>query len=259
MQTTWKQQAAPEEKLFLEKMLESCTRAEKQNRCITTDFYDKNWMEEVIQKYLGINKLEQLVFFGGYEEADRQCIVFNQQDYEPYPLEVSALKIEVKTGLGKTLTHRDYLGALLGLGIERSKIGDILIQPFGAIVVIRQELTTFVETHLTQIGKYQKIVIELIDYDAIQPEAKQVKEISGTVAALRADAVFALAFGVSRTTVVKLLQLDKGKKNNRHVGSTDLVKAGDVLTLKGYGKAKCLAICGQTKKDRIHIKIQKYI
>ena len=259
MDKIWKQHAQPEEKVFLEKLLGTYTQAEKQNRCLITDFYERHWMEEVIGKYLGQGMLNQCQFNGGYKGAERQCVVFGQQEYYEMPVPISALKIKVHTGIGKTLSHRDYLGALLGLGIQRTKIGDIVLKPFGAIVIVGEELETFIRLHLTQIGRYQKIEIDKIACESIVPDPKQMKHITGTVPSLRADVVFALAFGMSRTTIVKYLQMDKGKRNGMLVHNSDLVKEGDILTLKGYGKAVFIALKGQTKKDRLQIKIEKYM
>lgn len=259
MRDTWRQIAQPEEKEFLQKLLAAQSKAEKQYRCIATDFYARAWMDQVILQYLGQQYHNTLKFFGGYEDAERQSVIFGVEEDFEVELPIGALCITVKTGIGKPLTHRDFLGTLLGLGIERSKIGDILIEPFGAYVIVNKELEDYISCHLTHIGRYGQIEIESIGFDEIALGEKKVKEITGTVQSLRADSIFALAFGMPRGGVVKLLQADKGKCNGMPVKVADLLKEGDIGTLRGYGKMKLVQINGQTKKDRTHIKIEKYI
>lgn len=253
----WRKYASEEEKVFLEQLTSCIYKADKQCRPFATSFYNKEWMTQVIKQHMGIGVLDQVVFEGGYEEAERQVAVWGYEAYHE-PL-LTCLQITVKTGIGKPLTHRDFLGALLGLGIERTKIGDIIIKSFGAYVMVANELADYIQWHLSEIGRYSKITIQIIEKEDIVIDKAQVKEISGTVQSLRADALFALAFGLSRTSVVKLLQQEKGKCNGMSVKSSDVLKVGDVGTLRGYGKMRFIAINGTTKKDRIHIQIEKYI
>lgn len=253
----WKKCASEEEKKFLQQLTGCIDKADRQYRMFATDFHNKEWMIEVIKKYMGQAILDTLVFEGGYEGAERQVVLCGYESYDALP--VTCLEIQVRTGIGKPLSHRDYLGALLGLGIERSKIGDIIVKPFGAYTIILDELAEYVMWHLTEIGRYSKINIQPIPKENMEHETVAFKEISGTVQSLRADAVFALGFGLSRTSVVKLLQQDKGKCNGMSVKSPDLLKVGDIGTLRGYGKMRLAEVNGVTKKDRIHIKIEKYI
>ena len=255
----WRKNANDEEKTFLHQLTGAMQKAEKQHRCFATGFYARAWMEEVIRKYLGEGVLAHIEFIGGYEDAERHVVLCGYVPYFEEALPIQALQVTVKTGIGKALSHRDFLGALLGLGIDRSKIGDILIQPFGAYVIVVEELVDYISCHLTEVGRYGKVSVSTINFEAMVIGEKQVKEITGTVMSLRTDAVFAVAFGVSRSTVVKLLQQEKGKRNGMLVKSADVLKVGDVCTLRGYGKMKFTAINGTTKKDRLHITVEKYI
>lgn len=255
----WRKCANDEEKAFLQQLTGSIAKSEKQNRCVVTSFYSQAWMREVIKKYLGELTLTNLHFTGGYEDAERQVAICGYNEYMDAEGPLRALEIKVKTGIGKALSHRDFLGAILGLGIDRAKVGDIIVKPFGAYVIIVEELADYVICHLHEISRYGKVEIRPIQLCQMEMEEKKFKEVTGTVQSLRADAIFALAFGISRTLTSKLLQQDKGKCNGMGVKSTDILKVGDIGTLRGYGKMRFEAVNGTTKKDRIHIKIQKYI
>lgn len=255
----WTSIADEEEKRFLKTVVEYSNKSFDQNRELYTDFYNGNWMEEIINRYIGLNNIHNYIFIGGYENAERKVLGFVCDVNHIYSNPVGAVKVIVKTGIGKSLSHRDFLGAILNLGIERAKIGDIIIKSFGAYIVVDKEIGEFIRWHLTQIGKYSNIEVEQIELEDLEIEKPLIKEIQGTVSALRADAIFAIAFGISRTTASKLLQNDKGRCNGVPVSSSSVLKEGDVGTLRGYGKMKLKSINGTTKKDRVHISIEKYI
>ena len=254
----WTSIADEEEKQFLKTLVTYSEKSERQYRMLWTCFYNREWMEEIIRKYNIQNTLNTYCFMGGYEYAERQIIVFG---YDSFYMEmpISVLKITVKTGIGKSLTHRDFLGALLALGIKRNMIGDILLKPFGAYVIVMKELSEFICCHLSGVGRYQKIAVEEILFSNMEVDPPQFKECLTTVSSLRVDAIFAAAFGLSRSEVARYLQGDKGKVNGVLVTASHLMKVGDIGTLRGYGKMRLSAVNGTTKKDRLHITIEKYI
>ena len=228
----------PQEKLFVKSFLEYMYKAEQQNRAFFTDFYNKDWMVQILRQYVGFIPEGMIAYFGGYEDAERQMI-----SIAPYPLEIwewpmSSLKIEVKTGIGKALTHRDYLDALLGLGIVREAIGDIILAPFGAYVILKAQIVDYVSVHLTSIGRYQNVTLTAISFEEIVPELPNIKTMQLTVASLRLDAILAGGFGISRGVAAKLIQADKAKCNGVIVSASYLVKEGDTVTLRGFGKLK---------------------
>lgn len=254
----WMNIADQDEKHFLKMVIEYNEKASRQYRMLSTPFYNRDWMEEVLNRYHFLTQLESYTFLGGYEYAERQVLAFGYEEtYMECP--IRALKITVKTGIGKPLSHRDFLGALLGLGIKRETIGDIIPTDFGAYVIVQEEMSDFIGTYLTGIGRYQKITVEEITFEEMQIESPKTKAVTGTVPSLRVDAIFALAFGVSRSEVVKLLEQERGKVNGMSVRGSQLMKVGDTGTLRGYGKMRLSAINGYTKKERMHLTIEKFI
>ncbi|MBE6023653.1 MAG: hypothetical protein E7231_10550 [Cellulosilyticum sp.] len=248
-----------EEKQFVKMVLEYSRRVEKQNRPFFTHFYNKDWMQSLLTQYVAQNAYLSYSFFGGYKGAEKQILAIS-----PYPLEdtefsIGILNIEVKTGIGRALSHRDYLGALMGLGIERDTIGDIILHESGAYVFIETSMIPYIRSQLISIGRYQKIQIEEIDINDVHVEEPKIKVMDTTVNTLRVDAICACAFGLSRSESSKLIQGEKARCNGLVVKVSDLVKEGDVLTLRGHGKAKLKSVNGLTKKDRMHITIEKYI
>lgn len=249
----------PREKAFIKTVMEYTYKADIQNKAFFTSFYNKEWMEQTIQKHIRLNNLSNYKFFGGYEYAERQILGFFPYYDTERVFPIAYLKINVKTGIGKPLSHRDFLGALLGLGLQRDTIGDIILKPFGAFLIIESHMTDYIRGVLTGIGKYHSIDINEISLLELEIEAPKTKEIYTTVASLRADVIAAAGFGISRTTSAKFIQNEKARCNGIEVSSSCLLKEGDIITLRGYGKIKLKQVNGLTKKDRLHICIEKYI
>lgn len=252
----WENIKDEDEKNFLKQVLSYRSKAEKYQCNFYTDFYSYEWMNDILTHYIGNDHLFSPVFYGGYLNAERQILGFEPWEHDENVLKI--IHIIVKTGIGKKLTHRDFLGALLGLGIERCKIGDIVLQDTGAYVVVKSEIADYIMTHLTQIGRYKQIILNEMK-DPLQITPPVTKKISATIASLRADNFFAAGFQVSRTIAKNLLMQEKGRCNGKIIKPDTLLQVGDVCTLKGYGKMQIVAIGGLTKKNRICVTIEKYI
>lgn len=248
-----------EEKQFVKMIMDYSRRAYQQNRSFLTDFYNKDWMESLLNQHIPQMAYVHYTFFGGYEEAERQRLCISPYEVQDEDFELGALRIEVRTGLGKHLSHRDYLGAILGLGIERYVIGDIILSDWGAYVITDLTMLPYLRSQLVSIGRYQKLTIEEIKLSELEIEKPKTKEINTTVSALRADTVVAAMFGLSRSECVKLIQGDKARRNGLVVAASTLLKEGDTITLRGYGKARLVTVNGHTKKDRLHITLEKYV
>lgn len=254
----WNQIVDQDEKHFLKTVLEYNEKALTQYRMLATAFYNRDWMEGVLERYGLWKQLDSPIFLGGYPFAERQVLVFGyDENYSICP--IVGLKIQVKTGIGKPLNHRDFLGALLGLGLKRETIGDIIPTDFGAYIIVKEEIVEFIELELKGIGRYQKIIVERIALNDMVIEPPKVKVVTGTVSSLRVDAVLALGFNLSRGEVAKGIDQERAKVNGQIVKASQLMKVGDTGTLRGQGKIRLAAINGYTKKERMHITIEKYI
>lgn len=247
------------EKQFVKIVSDYFIKADAQYRPFLTDFYNIDWMQSMMKRYFHEYSPDLYTFYGGYEGAERQvmCVCPFALPKEAY--EISVLQLKVKTGIGKPLTHRDYLGAVLGLGIDRKLVGDIVLNPEGAYIIVNSGMTAYIRSQLLSIGRYQKLEIEEIPLGHLQVEKPKTKEIRSTVSSLRADAVAAVCFGISRSECAKLIQGEKVKRNGVAASLSESVSVGDVFSVRGYGKAKLVAVNGQTKKERLHITIEKYI
>ena len=200
------------------------------------------------------------VFFGGYEDAERCMLVFLPDWLEEVPEDgpVCVLRVTLPKGAPK-LTHRDYLGSLLALGIDRSVAGDILVQPDGADLLIASDMADFLLQNYVQAGR-TSLSCEVLPLSALRPAVYEVKTCRDTVASLRLDSVLASMFSCSRGHAQEAIRQGLAAVNNRIVDKPDhFLSEGDKVSLRGKGKAVLVQVGGKSRKDRDCIVFERYL
>lgn len=198
------------------------------------------------------------LFDGGYEEAERKILIFLPDWAEEAGEELVFLRADFHGG-DSGLTHRDILGSLMGLGITRERVGDILVSPHSADMIASPSLRELFLQEWTQAGRVRLTVTEILREDLRIPQA-QVRTIRDTVSSLRLDAIVSSAFSMSRGKASELIAA--GKVNLDHVPCLKAdkpVAQGAVITARGLGKARLVQAGGLTKKGRIGITIEKFV
>lgn len=201
-------------------------------------------------------------FFGGYPDAERVRICFSPFTISESPEEsINCLSIEGNFP-ESILTHRDFLGAVLGLGLKREMIGDIIYRgEKEAFLLLTAELKPFVLGSLQTVGRFPVKVTEL-PLGELQEQLgpRRVKEIKGTVASLRLDAVAGLGFGLSRSKIAPLVKGGQVKVNYQIVSQPSrTVKVGDLISLAGRGRIEVVETMGESRKGRTHLLLQRII
>ena len=197
--------------------------------------------------------------FGGYEFAERQMSMFvpDALFYNvEYPLKV--LKVYPKyPKFAQKLEHRDYLGALIHLGVDRSVIGDIILNNDNAYIVCHEKIAQFFCDELIQI-KHTAVetVISQLPEEITKPD---LQEIKGTVSSLRADSVVSLALHQSRNSILDLFKSQKIFVNGKLIESNSFIlKEDDIISVRGFGRFIFKSVLNKTKKDRLYILLLKY-
>ena len=245
-----------DEKQFIQKINNCYRRTINEGRPVFMDFYNKDWAMGVLKKNGGS---KNCYFWGGYEEAERQMIGVCEYSIEQYEFPISGIKIKIDKHKTKPLAHRDYLGALLNLGIKREVIGDIMINEEGADIILRENMSDYISHELTSVSRYNQIQISQVNVSELKISMPITKEYQAVVASLRMDVIVAVGFGLSRAESVKLIQSSKVKCNGMDVTNKQQVKEGDSISARGHGKIKFNKIKGLTKKERLQITIEKYV
>ena len=157
----------------------------------------------------------------------------------------------------ETLSHRDYLGAILNLGLERSKIGDIVVQDDFAILFVHQSLESFVQDELKRI-RHTSVITEVENFQDFSYSPK-IEEKKGTVSSLRLDSLLALAFSSSRTKLVAYIENGKVFVNGKLITSNGYqIKDSDIISVRGLGRFQYKGMVSQTKKSRYFVTIHLY-
>lgn len=250
-----------EDKILFSKVIDQLNFCIKNYENTFTDFLP-------ILKYLEIKyilsnmKIEQNIkIFGGVEEAERVIIGFFPEyiEAEEKDFPISILEITYDKKYSKELTHRDFLGSIIGLGIERGKIGDIIIENNKAICFINNSIIDYININLEKVGrtKVKTKIININNYNIPKPK---IEEKNIIISSLRLDAVLSGAFNVSRGKISDYIKGEKAFVNFViETNGAKNVKLNDIITLRGLGRIKVLDIVGKTKKDRIVLNIGKYI
>ena len=248
----------PEDRLLLAKVLDKDEQSQQKNIPAATLFLSPR-EQQLVQALLNAAGVRSgYVLDGGYEEAERKIAVFLPDWAEDAEGELAFLRA-LFHGADSALTHRDILGSLMGLGVVRERVGDILVSPHSADIVAAPSLLDFFLREWTEAGRV-KLSVSRIDREELRVPQVQVKTIRDTVSSLRLDAVVAAAFSMSRGRAAELIAA--GRVNLEHVPCLKPDKPvgeGAVLTARGLGKARLTEVGGLSKKGRTGITIEKFI
>ncbi|MBO4331367.1 MAG: RNA-binding protein [Oscillospiraceae bacterium] len=199
--------------------------------------------------------------WGGYEEAERVCAIILPDYLEPddvksgkyCPLTV----IRAEYSADEKPGHRDFLGALMGMGIERDSVGDIVPHDGCCDIVVLRELGPFVLSGLEKAGRVR---LRLSETDRAQGAETAFKQIRDTVASLRLDAIVAAGFSISRDKAAQAIKAGKVSVGGLEVLKPDrLLGGGEKISLRGSGKILLSEVAGQSRKGRTIIEIKKYV
>ncbi len=199
--------------------------------------------------------------FGGHEGCERKIARFgSERDADvvlPYPIAV--IKVQpLNEKFSDELTHRDFLGALMNLGIDRSNTGDIILRDKTAYVFVLNDMSQYICDNLTKV-KHTSVFCELCD-SVPEGELFRTEQKSVIVASMRLDCIISAALNISRSKSEKLFAEKKIFVDSVLTENTSFAPhEGSVISIRGAGRFKLLDISGNTKKGRIVLNIAKYI
>ncbi|MBR3552835.1 MAG: hypothetical protein IKN72_05550 [Clostridia bacterium] len=206
-------------------------------------------------------------YYGGAPDAERTVAVFVPSFFDAdnaetlfasQPEDNPLALLRLEKDRFHTLSHRDYLGALMGLGVKRELLGDIVTDDAGAYVLCLKKAATFLKDNLTSVGR-ASVTVREAPLSALQQHADAFEERFASVASVRLDAVLAAAFSLSRTRAAAAIESGVVFVNSVQTMKADQkLDPGDKLVLRGRGKALLFEIKGESKKGRTHIVLRRY-
>ena len=241
-----------EDRMLLSSVYDKLEQSYQRNYSVFSDFLDERQVS-MVKSFFPFWK-DQLSFFGGIQNAGRN-ICYLQFGYEQFPVKL----LELSFPKGANITHRDILGSLMGLGIKRQKIGDILVGESGksSVVAVKEEIVSYILESLTSVGRYP-VSIRILENVTVTMEEK-CSYRSTTVSALRLDCIVADITRLSREKAKDLILSGRIKVNHfEETNYKKLLSLGDLISISKKGRFALSEIEGITRKDRIKITIKKY-
>lgn len=247
-----------EEKLLVRKAQDKLTASEKRYSVTSTGFLNEKEQALLKEQVMASDNVN-VELNGGYEDAERRAMVFIPEycslDDEP---QFCALRASYYKDY--ELTHRDFLGSVLGLGISRDMIGDILVDKelHTADMIVKTEIKEFILSELKNAGR-AALTLKEISLDELHFPKRETEIVKDTVASPRLDAIASSGFGISRENAATLIKSGRVYVNRTLCQSPDKAVADNsTVNAAGYGKFKVRITDSISKKGRIFIEIERY-
>lgn len=243
----------------LTRLLDQAEQAIKTWEIVVTDFLsppERLEAEGLFQRLTDVH----LLGWGGYPQAERQRLAIARSDL---PLETSHIPLALVSLAGNFMfdpaTHRDFLGSLLGTGLVRDKVGDIIVLgERGAQAIVVPELADFLTLHLTQVRSVP-VKTQVIAWEELKVRPPKTKELTTVEASLRLDAVASAGFGMSRSKMADLISAGDVRVNWKTITQpSHTLAAGDLVAIRGKGRL-AIGDVAVTKKERYRITLTRYL
>ncbi|MDJ0708567.1 MAG: photosystem II S4 domain protein [Leptolyngbyaceae cyanobacterium MO_188.B28] len=243
----------------LTRILDQAEQAIRTWEVILTDFLSPPELVEAQTIFKQLTEVH-LLAWGGYPQAERQRLAITRAEL---PLDSSQVSVAALDIAGNFLfdpaSHRDFLGAILGAGIVREKVGDLIVLgERGAQAIVVPEMVEFLAINLTQV-RSAPVKVTSIDLSDLKIREPKKKEITTVEASLRLDAVASAGFGMSRSKMADLITSSDVRVNWKEITQASYsVKSGDLIAIRGKGRLQVgdIAI---TKKQRYRVQLTKFV
>lgn len=248
-----------DDRLLLAKLWDKISGAMRRNIPGRTGFLSPR--EQEMARFL-FGEYPGLMTFGGYDEAERRMICWLPDYLEEYWLygdDSPLVCLRATFYEGENPSHRDFLGALMGAGISRECVGDILIGNGVCDFFVTDEIAPYLLQNFISAGRTKLRLSPIALTEVSVPELK-IQEIRDTLASLRLDSAISAGFRISRTAAAQYISAGKAAINGLPCEKPDKpVEEGMTLSVRGLGKIKLYSVGGQTKKGRISVLIHRYV
>ena len=241
------------------RVIDQAEQAIKTWEVVMTDFYSPPEIAE-IQRSFGRLTDVQMVAWGGYPQAERQRLAIARSEL---PLDVEQVEVVALNIAGNFLfdpaSHRDFLGAILGTGIVREKVGDIIVLgERGAQAIVVTDLVEFFQASLTQVRSVP-VKVQPLPLSELKIREPKKKELTTVEASMRLDAIASAGFGMSRSKMADLISSGDVRVNWKDISSTSyMVKPGDLIAIRGKGRVEVGEMM-VTKKDRYRVQLTRFV
>lgn len=249
-----------EEALLKKRLTELANKAYTNSQYLFTSFLSLSELDIYYQIERELSYVP-VTLFGGTQDCERVMIRFGSEELcgyeEPFPITCIEIAPMIER-FGEMLSHRDYLGALMNLGIERSTLGDIMILEKTAFLFCTEKMAPYILDNLEQV-RHTHVKCKIAEH---VPESTitRLERKNCLVSSARADSVIAKLYNMSRSQGVELFRAKKVFINGRlNENNSGMLKQGDRVSVRGYGKFIYQGTAYETKKGKLSVEVEMYV
>lgn len=252
-----------ENKLLIAKTIDKYEFCKSKNKITYTDFLNISQIS-IIKKFLKEENIENYVFFGGKEDADRSILIFypekilsKQMLEKNYEKILNIIRIKLPNGI--KYEHREILSGVMKLGIKREKFGDIIITDNGADIISLLETSKILIDGLNELTRFRKSEITIDNINDLKNIKTEFEEVKFIVTSIRLDNFVSEIAKTSRANASEIIKSGKVFINSLvEFKDSKKINKGDIITVRGCGKFIFEDIERTTKSGRLLINMKKY-
>lgn len=265
-----------DEKLIIAKLNDKIKSCKVNNKIVHSEFLNI-YKRDLMQKELNRLKEKNYLFFGGFKDAEYKLLILYPEKFrdefnlyidnkKTYIIQksinniIKAIRIKLPKELVNKYEHRDYLSAIMKIGLVRERIGDIIVHNDCAYIIVLNENVEYLQKSLKELIRFRKAEVNVIDIDKIELNQIKFEDIKISISSNRLDNFISEICKISRSQAGEKLQAERVLINSKvETKSSKSVKEGDILVIRGKGKFRINEFIGTNKKGKIIVNILKYI
>lgn len=254
-----------EDKILISKILDKIKFCETRNKITYTNFLDLR-QQTIAKKLLSSMKTTNYIFYGGFDNAERKCLIFYPQKFDSdFVLNkidaiIKNVNIILPKELHNTYSHRNYLGGIMKLGIQREKVGDILVRDNGANILVCNDIANSLTNLLASLTRFKKSEILVESIRNINVPEINKEEVTIIVPSLRLDSIVSSLAHTSRNKALEIISNERVLVNFETCAkSSKTLSYGDIVTIRGKGRFEINCLKSTSKAGNLIVTVYKYV
>lgn len=256
-----------EDKLLVSKVLDKLEFVQKKNSIETTDFLDMH-QKTIAEKVLKSQKITNYICYGGYSNAERVMViiypekledVFNNNQYDFNNI-VRVIRVILPNEMKGKYSHRDYLGAVIKVGLKREKVGDIIVNLDGADLIVSKDISKYIVDSFKELTRFSKSDIYEESIQKLNITEPKTDVLNIIIPSMRMDSIVSELIRTSRSKALEIINAERVFVNSEVITkNSKMLKENDMITVRGKGRFKIIKILNSTKKGNLVLEVEKYV
>lgn len=254
-----------EDKICLSQILDKIEFSKTRDKIETTYFLDM-YQVALVENFLRKIKFQNYKLYGGYEDSERKIAIIYSEKYDEKMLEknynkiLKVIRVMLPEETQGKYSHRNYLGGIVKLGLNREKVGDILVSDEGADIITVENFANILKEQLPSLTRFENSIITIEEIQDLKKKEIKVEEIKIIVPSLRLDNIVSDLARTSRSKAVQIINQERVFINGQNeTKPSKQLKLNDVVTIRGKGRFVIKEFAGNTRSGRTVLVIEKYV